>query len=135
MDALECGIVALSEMPALGSTTFSVTPYAVDDALNALQLPDGACRDIYNDGQTHIDYTSQATSTGDLTSVSCDTSSSGYDPNHDCISQVIIRYATTYMTTRSSKRHKDNTDILIDIGGIVGGVFFAFSYFGIFAVR
>jgi hypothetical protein len=135
MEALECGIVALSEMPALGSTTFSVTPYAVDDTLNALKLPDGTCRDIYNNGQTHIEYTNQATSTGDLTSVSCDTSSSSYDPNHDCISQVIIRYATTYMTKRSSKRSKENTDILVDIGGIVGGVCFVFWYLGIFAVR
>ena len=134
-EALDCGVLALSEMPALGSTTFTVKPYAVNDTLNAHHLNNTTCWNIYDNSQSHVYYESQIASTGDLTSASCDTSLSGYNKDHDCISQVLIRYATAYLTTYRSTRLKTNIAILTDIGGIAGEVCFLFWYLEIYAVR
>jgi hypothetical protein len=135
-DALDCGIIALSEMPALGSTTLGIDPYEVEDSdLKALSFANSTCRYLYDTHEPPLFFKSQLASTGVLSSVACDTSSTNYDSNHDCISQVIIRYETTYLTKYSSRRKKESNDILIDIGGIVGGVSFICWFFGIFAVR
>lgn len=137
-EALDCGVLALSEIPALGSTTISITPYAVNDTLNALKLNNQTCWDLYNNennDQTYLYYESRLASTGDLNSSSCDISIPGYEPGHDCISQVIIRFGTTYLTTYWSKRKKESTDVLVDIGGIVGGVCFVFWFWGLYTVR
>lgn len=128
--ALDCGIIALTEIPALGSNTLTVSRTDVADDLGLLQRPNNStvCSNI---PRTYSSYDFQLSSTGVVDPTVCD--SSKQDPGI-CISQLIVRYST-FLTTRMESEHKiDWVDILSEEGGILGGIQWIMWFFTIFAV-
>lgn len=130
-EALDCGIVTLAEIPALGSNTLTITPYVMIDDVDALQSSSwsGHCTEYRH----YRYYEGQLSSTGIFNSSSCDTSSKTY-AGGKCISQVMLRFSTNIVTNFTSDRLLDRKQMFIDEGGIVGFVMFLTWFLGIFAV-
>ena len=91
---IECGVVALNEIPALGSTTFTITASEVVDHLGMLNVTDAnsKCRNIYKSDPPFTSYSFHAISGGSSNGSVCDVSSPQYQAS--CFSQLIIRFST-----------------------------------------
>ncbi|KAE8365066.1 hypothetical protein BDV27DRAFT_107787 [Aspergillus caelatus] len=113
---LECGLITLREMPAIGSNSFAITASFYDDALNVLHV-NSSNSDCAELGRQVYQFETLLSSTGGYNYTACDA-----NEKEACISQTLIRYATPYVQSFKTVQGKSATDILTDEGGIVGGV-------------
>lgn len=78
-------------------------------------------------------YTADPYSTGGFNLTGCDVSLT--NPPKLCLLQIVIRYKTFIVTTMRGTRKLAMQQMLIDEGGIVGGVMFVTWFFSIFTLR
>jgi hypothetical protein len=134
-NALDCGLVALTEIPALASNTFTVIAQKTVDTLGMIPAPETPeiCAGFYastlsKDDEPYLSYSFHL-STMVLSNISlCDSSNS---PTTSCVSQAIIRFGSHVVNEIESKHSIEKTDILINEGAIVGAIQFFAWFFGI----
>jgi hypothetical protein len=136
--AIDCGLVGLTEIPALGSNSFTILASRTTDRLGMMEPPPepAGCMKLYTDtftmsGPPYTSYDFHLSSTGVHDPSSCDADISA---NNTCFSQAIIRYGTHSVTTRESAPGIEKIQILTDEGAIVGAVQFFLYFLGVFSM-
>jgi hypothetical protein len=138
VQALRCGLVAFTEIPAMGSNTFTITAESITDALNQVKPSDDdtLCQSFYKDTLTmddppYISYSFHLASmpTSDLSVCDTHISSDAY-----CISQVLLRYGSRVVSSMESRHGIEKIDILIFEGAIVGAIQFFMWFLSIFTL-
>jgi hypothetical protein len=128
--ALSCGLVALTEIPALASNTFAITAESTLDTPGVIQ-PSSAqsgCRDFYTQtfAMNNPPYTSYSFNLGSMPLSNPKLCDSSVNPDAICTSQALLRYGTRVVRAMESKRGMGKVDILVNEGAIVGAIqFFA----------
>lgn len=127
--AIDCGLIALTEIPALASNTLMFTAsYIIDDRdmiFKSLDLP-GTCEDTFRSAYELHDppYTSYSfhIATMPITDTSlCDTSKNS---EASCVQQNILRLEKHVIDQMESKPGVEPKDIWLNVAAIVGGVQF-----------
>jgi hypothetical protein len=129
-EALRCGLIALTEIPALASNTFTITAESTHDILGVIQ-PSNAqpgCREFYAQtlAMKNPPYTSYSFNLGSMPLSDSNLCDSSANSDAVCTSQALLRYATRMIRTMESKRGMGKVDILVNEGAIVEAIqFFA----------
>lgn len=126
--SLECGLIALHEMPAIGSNSFLLTPSFYNDTILKVLPRNTTNPDCYNLSRSYYEYDVKLSSTGISNYSACD---KNHTSTGTCISQAMIRYSTFDLQTFKIVQGMSATDILTDEGGIIGGIAFLFWIFTI----
>ncbi|KAI1623189.1 hypothetical protein EDD37DRAFT_610501 [Exophiala viscosa] len=136
--ALHCGLVAFTEIPAMGTNTITLSAQHVTDDLGIVKPPDDktTCSKIYTSALTmkNPPYTSYSFKLGSMPTSNLSTCDTKLNSNAFCISQVLLRYGSRVVSRMESVPGIAKTDILIAEGAIVGAVQFFMWFFGIFAL-
>lgn len=134
--ALHCGLVAFTEMPAMGLHTFTFTAETLIDELSIVKPPedDSDCEIFYkktlslqNPPYTFYSYHLASLPIADLRP--CDTNAS---TDAWCTSQVLLQYGSYVVSGMETKHKMEKIDILILEGAIVGAIQFFMWFLGIF---
>jgi hypothetical protein len=126
--SLECGLIALHEMPAIGSNSFLLTPSYYDDTKLKVLPRNTTNPDCNNLSRSYFEYDVKLSSTGIYNYSACDRK---YTDTGTCISQAMIRFSTFDLQSFTTVHGKSATEILTDEGGIIGGIAFLFWIFSI----
>ncbi|KAK5746429.1 hypothetical protein LTR17_000809 [Elasticomyces elasticus] len=126
--AIKCGIIGLTEQPALGSSTYTIDQVTrTHDTLGKLtdRIPDSVCKalaeTLYKLDDGFVTYRYHLTSSGTSYADVCD--KKGTDQfEQACVSQVIVRFGSFSTTKLISKHGNDIKDIILDMGSIVGAI-------------
>ncbi|KAK4896590.1 hypothetical protein LTR27_005508 [Elasticomyces elasticus] len=136
--ALRCGIIGLTEQPALGSSTYTIDQVTrTHDKLGKLTdgIADSVCKTLaetlYKLDDGFITYRYHLTSSGTSYADVCDTKGTGQS-EAACVSQVIVRYGSFSTTKLTSKHGNEVKDIILDMGSIVGAIQYAAWFLTIF---
>ena len=127
--ALDCGVIGWTEVPALGSNTFTIAASMINDPLGLMlkseEIPE-QCRElvtrIYGWSTPYTQYNFRISSSGTAYENYCDVSRN--PQTQGCLSQILIRYSTFITTKMKSVHETGKKEILIDIGSIVGAIQF-----------
>lgn len=138
-DSLQCGFLGWTEVPALGSNTYTIdeTFRTFDDLDKVEPLNESAvCKDLttklYKLDQGYQTYRYHLSSSGTSNGSVCDVSATNSTTLESCVSQVLIRYGTFMVSSMWSIHGMEQKDMLIDIGAIVGAVAYITSYLTFF---
>jgi hypothetical protein len=133
--ALHCGLISLTEIPALASNTFTITMETITDKLNHVQPTEDKprCQKFYQEtlNLENPPYTAYSfhLSSMPITDMSqCDINATA---DAECISQVLLRFGGWVVGSMESKPGIEKTDILINEGAIVGAIGFFMTFLGI----
>jgi hypothetical protein len=128
-----------TEIPALGSNTFTITASGTHDTYGQIALKnDAKCHDfasqIYaKDDPPHTTYRFHLGSSGSVNSSICDVGPTG-TAQDSCIAQMLIRYESFLVTTDKTVRNTGKLAILINIGSIVGAVTFFAAFLTMYEI-
>ncbi|KAK5689011.1 hypothetical protein LTS10_000991 [Elasticomyces elasticus] len=136
--AIQCGIIGLTEQPALGSSTYTIDQVTrTHDKLGKLTngIADSVCKTLaetlYKLDDGFITYKYHLTSSGTSYTDVCDTKGTGQF-EQACVSQVIVRFGSFSTTKLTSKHGNEVKDIILDMGSIVGAIQYAAWFLTIF---
>jgi hypothetical protein len=128
--AIECGLIALTEVPALASNTFSFAASYAKDDLHMISWSNGTiqngtnCQKVYAeafelDKPPYTSYSFHIASMPLSNIATCDVSS-----NKDalCVMQSVLRLATPVIQGMESVPKVEIPDIWLNVAAIVGGV-------------
>ncbi len=120
-DGIRCGVIALTEVPALGSTTITITAQEVVDAVGKQEWPLDECKQIFSSQDNpYLRYQYSIAGTGTSNGSFCDASQGSNGGS--CLSQLIVRYASFITSHIESEHGKTPLDIWIEEAAIVGAV-------------
>jgi len=139
-DALRCGLLSLTEIPAMGSTTFTIFAESMTDKLGYVRPPassnDQACENFYTEtlrmNPPYNSYTFNMASLPNTDLASCDTSNG--NSGAFCICQVLIRYGSRVVRSMESVRGMTRLEIFINEGAVVGGIQFFMWFFSLYVL-
>jgi hypothetical protein len=136
--ALDCGLVALTEIPALASNTFTITANYISDTLQMVHSSGDqtACKEFYAKtlALKEPPYTSYAFHLGSMTTLAPNTCDTAIAATASCVSQVILRFGTHIVSKMESRHGMDKIDILLFEGAVVGAIQFFAWFIGIFTL-
>lgn len=127
--SIDCGLIAFREMPAIGSSSFTVTPTHYDDSVLKVLPRNTTNADCMTLPRTYYQFEATVDSVGVYNYSVCDA-----DTSQPCISQILVRYSTFNLQRFTTMQGLSAWDILTNEGGIVGGVAFLCWYFGIWDI-
>lgn len=128
--AIDCGLIALTEIPALASNTLMFTAsYIIDDRgmiLDTPDLADNTCKEIFQaayelDSPPYTSYSFHAASMPITDPVLCDISTYS---NASCVLQNVLRLEKHVIDQMESKPGVEPKDVWLNVAAIVGGVQF-----------
>jgi len=136
--AVHCGLIAFTEMPAMGSTTFTMSATNITDTLGMISPPTNeiVCQNYYREvlsyeNPPYTAYTFHMASMPVTDLSVCDIS---VNPGNKCLSQVILRYGTRAVSSMESKPGIEKQQILIDEGAIVGAIQFFMWFLSLYVL-
>lgn len=124
--SLECGLIALREMPAFGSNSLLLTASYYDDSVLKVLPRNHTDPDCDRLPRSYYQFDVTMSSTSAYNPTSCDANTTD-----TCTSQMLIRYSTFNVPSYTTVQGISAVQILTDEGGILGGAAFLFWYFGI----
>lgn len=139
--ALHCGLIAFTEIPAMGSNTFTIFAETIKDTLGYVKPEksndDADCEKFYTqvlsmDNSPYTSYTFNLASLPTTNMKYCDLNGNA---SASCVSQVLIRYGSRVVRAMESKRGRSSLEILVDEGAIVGGIQFFLWFFGLYFIQ
>ena len=130
--AIDCGLIALTEVPALASNTLTFSSSYLKDERNLVDLKKAStlCQQVYKEAFELEDpfYTAYSFHTASMPiadTTLCDLSSKS---NASCIMQTILRSEKPIIQSMESVPGVEVKDIWLNVAAIVGGVqFFAWA--------
>lgn len=138
-DALRCGLLSLTEIPAMGSTTFTIFAETMTDRFGyvkpAASSDNQTCESFYTETLSmdppYTFYTFNMASLPNTDLASCDVSNNSAA---FCICQVLIRYGSRVVRGMESARGTTSLDIFIMEGAVVGGIQFFMWFFSLYVL-
>ncbi|RAL12543.1 uncharacterized protein BO97DRAFT_424626 [Aspergillus homomorphus CBS 101889] len=127
---IHCGILALTEVPALGSTTLTIEAEGILDEHGRIEWANESCKDLVKFQPPLLRFSFHIRSTGTSYANACDMGL-GHSV-HPCISQIVIRYESFLESTVRSVPGIEILDIQLNEGAIVGAVLIIGYFVGIF---
>jgi hypothetical protein len=137
--AFDCGIMGWTEIPALGSNTFTITASRIHDKFGQINVKhDPNCHNFTSQTYAKHDppyttYRFHLGSSGSVNSSICDVGLTGMAQDR-CLTQMLIRYETFLVSTDTTARKIDKTGILLNISSILGAVAFIAAFLTMYEI-
>lgn len=135
---LRCGLVSLTEIPALASNTFTITAETILDTLEVIQSAEAQpeCISFYTTtlAMTNPPYTAYFFNLASVPLSDPSLCDSSANVEAICTSQALLRYGTRVVRAMKSKRGMGKVDILVNEGAIVGAIQFFAWILGLFSL-
>jgi len=126
--AIDCGLVGLTEVPALASNTFRFAAAYVKDEQDKIRFSNSTteCPEVYRkafelENPPYTAYTFYIASMPISETSLCDTS---IDPAAQCIMQSILRIDKPVIESMESVPGVEWSDVWLNVAAIIGGVQF-----------
>ena len=126
--AIDCGLVALTEIPALASNTLTFSSSYLKDERNLINLDEASdiCRQVYQEAfelesPFYTVYSFHVASMPIANTTACDVSLSS---SASCMMQNILRSEKPIVQSMESVPGVEVKDIWLNVAAIVGGVQF-----------
>lgn len=133
--AIDCGLIGLTEIPALASSTFRFSSAYLTDEKGMIDLSNATddCRDAYKQAfelknAPYTTYTFHIASMPVSDASLCDTT---LNPTAQCIMQSILRIDKPVIEGMESVPGVERADIWLNVAAIVGGVQFLCWFIGV----
>jgi len=127
-NAIDCGLISLTEIPALASSTFKFTSAYITDEKGKIDLSSAteACRNVYEKAfelknPPYTAYTFHIASMPISDATLCDTN---LNPAAQCVMQSILRVDKPVIAGMESVPGVERAEIWLNVAAIVGGVQF-----------
>lgn len=133
-DSINCGLIGLTEIPALASTTFGITTTYIKDTRRLMTLTDNSknCQKTYDTILKPHDYATYTFHSASMPINNVSACDSSADASASCIMQVIMRFDKHIVEKLKSGPGVEWYEIWLNYAALVGAIQFVAWFFTVF---